>query len=224
MSERRLPEGVYRPPYRDRHGVLQHSQTLWIRYSVRGQQHAESARTTSPTIARRLRQQRLGQAAVGQAVGPDVTKTTFADLRSMLIDDYTANGRRSLERAQDAVAHLDSFFNGWRAMNITTDMITRYTRQRQEAGAANSSVNYELALLKRMFRLGLRARRVGLMPYVPMLQVDNARRGFFERDQFDALLDALDDATTKAAVSVAYYTGWRMRSEVLTRQRRVLMR
>ena len=180
MSERELPEGVYRPPYRDRHGVLRRSAVLWIRYSVRGQQHAESAHTTSPAIARRLRQQRLGQAAVGQAVGPDVTKTTFGDLRTMLLDDYKANGRRSLERAQDAVAHLAACFDGWRAMNITTDRITAYTRQRHEAGAANSSINYELALLKRMFRLGLRARRVGLMPYVPLLQVDNARRGFFE--------------------------------------------
>jgi len=50
-----------------------------------------------------------------------------------------------------------------------------------------------------------------------MLKVDNARKGFFEPDQFAAVLTQLPDYL-KALARVAYVTGWRPRSELLTRQ------
>jgi integrase len=215
----RLPVGLYHPRYRNREGQLCRSAKIWIRYTIGGKRYHESSHSTSVAVARRLREQRLGQAALGQAVGPDITKTTFADIRAMLIDDYKANGRRSLDRAEDAIAHVAEFFDGWRIVNMTTDAITRYTRQRQEVRAANATINYELALLKRGLRLGFRARRVGVLPYVAMLQLDNARKGFFEREELDALLAQLPEGSMKAAVLVGYITGWRMRSEILTRQR-----
>jgi integrase len=46
---------------------------------------------------------------------------------------------------------------------------------------------------------------------------DNARKGFFERFQLDAVLTFLSD-DLKPVSEAAYITGWRVRSELLTRQ------
>lgn len=50
-----------------------------------------------------------------------------------------------------------------------------------------------------------------------MLALRNARAGFFERDDFERLRAALP-ADLRPPVLVAYLTGWRMTSEVLTRR------
>ena len=51
-----------------------------------------------------------------------------------------------------------------------------------------------------------------------MLKEDNVRRGFFERPQFDAVLAHLPEAL-KPAMQTDYITGWRLRSELFTRQK-----
>ena len=52
------------------------------------------------------------------------------------------------------------------------------------------------------------------MPHVPMLTVNNARQGFFERHEFDAVLAHLP-AYLHAPLRFAFVTGWRFKSEVL---------
>ena len=49
---------------------------------------------------------------------------------------------------------------------------------------------------------------------IPMLEERNVRTGFFEHEQFDAIRDHLP-ATWQPVVTLAYYTGWRVRSEIL---------
>jgi hypothetical protein len=65
---------------------------------------------------------------------------------------------------------------------------------RQAAGAANATVNRELALLKRMFSLAVKDGKLHARPYIPMLRENNTRRGFFEADQFSSLLKHLPEA------------------------------
>ena len=45
---------------------------------------------------------------------PDADQTRFDDLATLLLDEYRANGRKSLGRAAAAVDHLKEFFTGWR--------------------------------------------------------------------------------------------------------------
>jgi integrase len=51
-----------------------------------------------------------------------------------------------------------------------------------------------------------------------MLAEHNVRKGFFERAQFEAVRDRLP-ATYQAIVTLAYYTGWRINSEILPLER-----
>jgi integrase len=97
---------------------------------------------------------------------------------------------------------------------ITISDVRAYTDQRQGEGAANASVNRELAILKRAFRLAEQAGTVLHRPHIPMLSEDNVRNGFFERGEFEDVRDALPGALRGVAI-FAFYTGWRIPSEVL---------
>jgi hypothetical protein len=52
-----------------------------------------------------------------------------------------------------------------------------------------------------MFRLGLRQGMVATMPYIAMLAEHNVRKGFFELDQFQAILKHLPSDTTRCSRS-----------------------
>src|SRR5262249_21288584 len=53
-------------------------------------------------------------------------------------------------------------------------------------------------------------------PYIPMLVENNVRKGFFEQEQFSAVRSHLPEHLRPVA-DFAYITGWRVRSELLTR-------
>jgi integrase len=98
-----------------------------------------------------------------------------------------------------------------KAPNITTALAKRYIEQRQREGAANATINRELAALKRMFSLAARSTppNVPMVPYIPMLAENNVRQGFFEHDEFLALRDAIA-VELKGMITFAYKSGWRV--------------
>ena len=183
---------IFQPTYRDKTtGEKKTVVTWWISYSIHGQRHKENAKSANRADGVRLLKQRIGEAAQGRPVGSQIDRTTFDDLAQMLFDDYRANGRRSLDRAEQACAHLRDFFGAAsRARDISADVITKYKARRLDERAKPSTVNYELAMLRRAFRLAIRAGKVALRPEVKMLRVDNARTGFFEPEQYRAVVDA----------------------------------
>jgi site-specific recombinase XerD len=161
---------------------------------------------------------RNGEVSAGKPVRPDVERTTFEDLALMITNDYKANGRRSLNPIEDALDHLHGYFGQDKAREITSDRVTAYVACRQQEKAANSTINGELAALGRMFVLAVRAGKAVSKPHIAKLQLNNARKGFFESDQFSAVLKHLP-AEIKPVAVTAYVTGWRVYDEILTRQK-----
>lgn len=68
-----------------------------------------------------------------------------------------------------------------------------------------------------MFILGERSEKVVKRPHIALLQEHNARKGFLEPDVFRAVVAALPD-DLKPLIEVAYLSGWRLRSELASRQ------
>src|SRR5215471_9835726 len=95
-----------------------------------------------------------------------------------------------------------------RCRDITTADVQRYAAHRQAEEASNATINRELAALKRMFNLAVRAEKLPSRPYVPFLQEDNVRKGFFEAEAFLAVLRQLRPYLQPMA-TFAYITGWR---------------
>lgn len=110
--------------------------------------------------------------------------------------------------------HLTPFFTGRKAHQITTADVQTYIQNRLSAGASNAEINRELAALKRMYNLALRAEKIAKKPYIPKLEEDNARQGFFEPWEFEAVLAQLPEYL-RPIITFAYYTGWRTNSEIL---------
>jgi integrase len=211
--------GVYRPSYRDKKtGEKIITPTFWIYYNNRGKQVKENSHSIKEGDAWKLLKRRHGEIAEGKPVGPDVTRTTFEDMQAMLVNDYKANGHRSLNRCEDAINHLRQFFGQDKAVEITSDRITAYVAYRQEEKAAASTINGELAALGRMFTLAVRAKKAAGKPHIAKLKLNNVRKGFFEADQFKAVLEHLPEEIEPIAIT-AYVTGWRVHDEVLTRQK-----
>ena len=209
---------VYQPTYRDRHGERKTCATWWIVYHVNGKRFSENAHTENRPDAVRMLKKKTGDAELGKPVGPQLDKTTLDDLLKMVEDDYTANSQRSGDRVKYASAHLKAFFQGSRkARDITTSRITAYRAHRLTAGAKPSTVNYEMAILRRGLRLAAKDGKVGVRPEFSMLHVDNARKGFFELEEHRAIQTHLPEYLQPVA-AVAYITGWRTKSELLTRE------
>jgi len=196
--------------------VYQRGQTWWVQYCWRGQVHRQSSGSHNRADAVRLLKRKLGEIGQGRLISPDVERTTFDDLADMLLTDYRVNGKRSLGRIEDAVEHLRGQFSLCLALDIAADRIASYIAARQAEGAANGTINRELSALRRMLRLAERAGKVAHRPYIEMLRENNTRTGFFEPEQFKTVLSHLPPAL-QPIMHVAYITGWRVRSEILTR-------
>jgi len=189
-------------------GVFKRGETWWIRYRHNGRQFFESSKSKDVAVANAMIARKIAEKELGQLVGPDVNKTTFDDLVTMIRDDYKLDGRKSGERVEIAIKHLREFFGFDKARSITSDRIAAYRRQRMEDEAAPATVRYELAVLRRMFRLALQAEKVVRVPHIPKVTVDNARQGFFERADFEAVVAKLDEPL-RPFVRFLYLTGWR---------------
>jgi integrase len=207
------------------------SRFFWVRYRVNGKLYEESSRSPDVRQAEKLLARREAELGLGAFTAPDVKRTTIVELAQMLRDDYRVNGRRSLRRANTSLDHVLEHFGavweedpqhpdggewtgGARAVTVTADRVTAYMRERQEAEAAPATIRNELAALKRMFTLGLRAGKVAQRPHIPAIQVSNTRQGFFEPDDFTAIYAELPEYLQPVA-EFCYLTGWRSRSEVL---------
>jgi integrase len=195
--------------------IYKRGSIYWIKYYRGGKPYYESTKSSREADAKRLLRQRLGQIAEGRFFGLRPERVRFEDLAQDFINDYRSNGKRSLDKAERSVRHLQTFFSGMRAVDITTDRVRTYSSHRQDEGVSNGEINRELAALKRMFSLALQQTppKVPQKPYIPMLKEESPRAGFFEYDEFVALRAALP-LELRPVVTFAYYTGWRKR-EVL---------
>ena len=187
----------------------------WIRYYRNGRRHEESSGSKRKGDAERLLRIREGDIAKGLPVTARVGQLRFDEAAADVVTDYRVNGKRTLRDVEHRVRlHLEPFFGGRRMATITTADVHAYTSHRQGEGAANATVNRELAIVKRAFRLAVQARKLLHMPHIPMLREATARTGFFERDEFEDVRDALPEPL-RGIVTFAYLTGWRVPSEVL---------
>ncbi len=194
--------------------VFQRGSIWWIQYHWRGQRHRETSGSMVRMDAVKLLRARLAEMGKGQLRGPDIEKTTFADLEQMIIDDYAVNRRRSVKRLKTSLKPLKATFEHTRACNLTLDQLNRYVSTRLADGIAPATIKLELTYLHKMFTLAERAGKA-ICPPFPHIAVQNVRTGFFERADFEAVRSHLPEEF-QGAVTFAYLTGWRTPSEVLT--------
>jgi integrase len=195
--------------------IYKRGETYWIKYYKNGKPYYESSRSEKKMVAKKLLDHREGEIADGKIPGIHFDRVKFDELAEDFLADYRINRKKSIERAGISIRHLQSRFGGARVTEITTTSIRTYVEERSREGAANGTINRELAALKRILNMGAKSTppKVDRVPHIPMLKEGNARKGFFEHGDFVALRDALPDYL-KGLVTFGYKSGWR-KSEIL---------
>ena len=173
--------------------VFQRGVTWWVQYHWRGTRYRETSGSTVRMDAIKLLRHRMAEMSTGQLRGPDLEKTTFADLVQIIRDDYTVNQRRSTRRLETSLKVLEPVFGRMRACDITLDRLNHYVSERMATGIAPATAKLELTHLHKAFRLAERAGKA-ICPPFPQISVRNVRTGFFERADFEAVRSHLPDA------------------------------
>jgi len=195
--------------------VYQRKRIWWIQCYRNGRRFRESSHSEREDVARKLLRRRLGEVAAGIVAPAGSARIIYENLRDALLADYAANRRKWLRHDKEGklyiigVSHLDDFFSGWRALTITTDLVRTFIRKRQERGAANGTINRELALLRRMFRLALQDNKLRDIPHFPMLKEAAPRKGFLEHADYQKLRQELPEYL-RPVLAMAYYAGMRL--------------
>jgi integrase len=113
--------------------------------------------------------------------------------------------------------HLEPFFGGKLADRISSDDLEAYRKSRLDAGAAASTVNREMTVLKATLNHAAKADPPKLLrvPRFPeRLREPNPRSGFLKDNQYDAFQSNIKVPWLRAALAVSYNYGFR-RSELI---------
>lgn len=130
--------------------IYKRGKTYWIKYYRNGKPYRESTKSKKEADARRLLKKREGEISGGKLPGIYFDRVTFDELAEDYLADYRINQKKSLVRAELSVSHLKEAFEGFTVPAITTTKVRAYIDRRLKAGAANATINRELAALKRM--------------------------------------------------------------------------
>jgi len=204
---------------------------LWLDYSANGERHRESSETTSMREAQDKLRKLIGDRKEGRIVGrPDRVllaeyekdvegryvkdaegeKKLVGGLRWLHETQYDLDELRSKQRMQQAWHHIEAFFPApTRVTAVSAVRLDEYARARLQSAAARQTVNNELSALRRAFNLAIDKGILATAPKIKLAKVENAREGFFEDDNFAAVLLELP-ADLQPVIRFLRVTGWRV--------------
>lgn len=125
--------------------------------------------------------------------------------------DYIDNDRKSKPTLDINInKHLKPFFGERSAERLRTSDTEEYKTIRKAEGAKNSTINLELAALRRGFSLGNEKEIVINCPKIKLYNIgrSNRRTGFFEHSDYEKQLEALPPYA-RQVLRFGYACGWR---------------
>jgi integrase len=141
-------------------------------------------------------------------------KTTANDILDALIADYEFRKLKSIRHSISHLKPVRAFFGTRRALSVSPDLVRNYIEMRKGKGRSSAKVNRETELLNSAYVFAVREWRLQRRPYIRSLPEPKARRGFFERDEYERIVTELPPPVDDIA-RFAYISGWR-REEIRT--------
>jgi integrase len=137
-------------------------------------------------------------------------KVTVGELLDALIVDLRVRQCKSLAQIESHMKPIRERFGLMKAVDVTGRLVDSYIAQRQAAGAPNASINRGTQLLSQCYRREMKQDqpRVISMPTIKRLPEKNARQGFFEAEDFMAVVAGLPPVL-QDFLQFAYLTAWR---------------
>ena len=193
-------------------------QVWWIRYQHKGEQVREpggldgSGARTKEGAEEKLKQ-RMAEMAAERYTGPEAGRYKVGEM----LDDYVAalkaKGAKSIKQTHSHIANIREVFDRDRALNVTTKHLREFTAVQFAAEYAPATVNRGLQVFRAAFTLAHKEDRLPRVPYFPMLREDNARKGFFEEAEHEAIKAKLPEP--HASIAEFGYRSGRRLGEIL---------
>jgi integrase len=194
-----------------------------IQFYKDGRRVREATGTTEWAEAAILLRQRLNEVAKDEYTVRSRTSIRIEDLYKSL-QKLTAICLPTRPRELPGRwLHLKPAFATKRARELRTEDVNDYILARQRAGAANATINRELATLKRMFRVAMQEEKIERVPHIPMLKETNVRTGFVDYAAFQRLQAAAEreELWLRIFLELGFTYGWRRGEMLGLRVRRV---
>jgi hypothetical protein len=154
----------------------------------------ESTHMENRRDAQALADFRAYQASAGNLPGT----ASFEQIIERLLDAAQVAGFKSVARMARAGKALRAKFAGCRAEQIDNGAWREYVKER-ERQVAPDTVNYEVSIAKRAYRLALDDGLVRSIPKFPPIKNLHIRRGFIEAKEWEALRQRLQPDFRDAA-------------------------
>lgn len=188
--------------------------TWWMKFYRDGRPITKSCKTSSQDTAKRKLQAEMRKRD-DELLEPRHARVTIEDLVKASILHYEANGLSDFanftQKRWDQ--HLAPVFKTMKAHRFGSADQHAYRAQRLKEGAAPATINRELQVLRKAFRLGAEAEppTVRRVPKFQFTKEDNARKGFLNRTQVEDLKAAAAKHSLgmRALVEAAHILGWR---------------
>jgi integrase len=177
----------------------------WIKWHLHGRPRYESSHSESKAKALELLRKRMRS-----RTSPSEERVSYEDLEQGILQDYEIKKYRSMgDLANVRLKHVRGFFRGQRAVDITTPRLRQYAMMRRKQGAADETINRELSVIRRMFRIATQDQVIGAIPYFPMLEPGAPREVYITQPEFDLIMSHLSQAF-HGIVRFVWNTGWRI--------------
>lgn len=171
----------------------------WLYYYHNGKYISESAKTSDEATAEKLLKKRTKAANTQAFIEPSSRKYSVDEIITLAREDAERKGNKTAGRYKgpgggpsQCVQYLLDAFGGMPALNVTADDIDKYGDRRAQEGAANATINRELAILRKGYKLALRKNLIPHAPHVAMRsEKGNERQGFIEPALFTQFLTEL---------------------------------
>lgn len=210
----------------------------WIRYCTAARRVTEKSDfcechdKQAESKAEKFLLKRIGQAEAGTLPSPRAQRTLTSDLADMLFKVYRAELLQKIpenlpeqtrawrktqaerilkEQRARWDKHLAPVFGDSKAALVTAEDLSEYQAARITVGARYATINREMQLLRRAFRLGFEARPklVSDVPKFPRKLPESPRQGFIEDEVFHKLHAAITEPGLAALILTAYRLGFR---------------
>jgi integrase len=157
----------------------------------------------------RQREVAVHKSGLRRFLGPRQERVMVVTILDDLDRDFEMRGGKSLPQLRSHLKHVRAFFRLDRALAVTSGRVREYIVHRQQEGAAPATINRELEGLRRAFALAIESDVLSVAPKVPRLPEHNARQGFLERGELEAILKHLGDDDLCDFVEWCYWCGMR---------------
>jgi integrase len=214
MRKRISSGSVFRRSYRHKKtGQIRHTKTWYLRYYVHGKPITASAETADFDEAVTMLRQKMANFSRQAQYSDHPERVRMDQLFDLVLENYRMQERRSMYDVERKIeSRLRPYFGRMKAQDITSHIIGCYVASRLRANPRpkNSTVNRELAYVRRALKLGAiqDPPLVLRVPRFEMLPEDNVREGTLTHDKYRLVRDGLPQYA-RIALVIGYHTGAR---------------